>query len=490
MNIIFIVAGCFAGVLIGWGISAFLLKSKSVSKSEFDSINSKLNEVITQFSVEQEKKRQLEVELSRKKAEVYELRSGNSSLIRTNADLGAKIESKSEAVEIKNQEILQLKSDLREKTDEFNAANTMTAELKAKNSAFAEKLELQKKELEEMSNKVKTEFENIAAKILDDKTLKFTEHNQENLKNILNPLSENLVKFKERVEEVYHKEANERFSLGKEVEKLVVLNQQISKEASNLTHALKGDSKTQGDWGEMILESILEQSGLTKDREYFIQETLRDEDGNTIKNDDSNIMRPDVVIAYPDERKVIVDSKVSLTAYSKYCDAEDPTLQKKFLAEHIKSIRKHIDELSYKSYQDFTKSLDFVMMFVPNEPAYLVALKNDHEIWSYAYRKRVILISPTNLIAALKLINDLWKREYQNQNAQKIAERGALLYDKFAGFVETLQKVGINLEKASNSYNDAFKQLKDGQGNLIRQAEMLRDLGVHGKKKLPVSLIE
>ena len=359
----------------------------------------------------------------------------------------------------------------------------------ADNNALNEKLDTQKKEIEGLAKKFNTEFENIATKILDEKTQKFTKQNKENLETILKPLGENIEKFKKKVEEVYDKESKERFSLGREVEKLVELNHIISEEAHNLTNALKGSSKTQGDWGQMILENILEQTSLVKDREYFVQEFLKDEDGNYIKNEEGKKMQPDIIVSYPDKRKVIVDSKVSLTAYTKYTNTDDNEEQQKALKNHLKSIRNHIDDLSGKSYQDFAESLDSVMMFVPNEPAFLLALKNDTDLWQYAYKKRIILISPTNLIVALKLIEQLWKREYQNQNAEAIAERGAALYDKFVGFVDNLTDVGTHIEKTQKSYNSAFGQLKKGGGNLIGQAEKLKKLGVKPKKSLPSNLL-
>ncbi|RYF99520.1 MAG: DNA recombination protein RmuC, partial [Chitinophagaceae bacterium] len=333
------------------------------------------------------------------------------------------------------------------------------------------------------------QFENIANKILEEKTARFTKLNEDNLSNILKPLGENLESFKKKVEEVYSTEAKERFSLGKELDKLMQLNQKVSEEANNLANALKGNSKVQGDWGQMILENILEKSGLVKDREYFTQETLKDEDGKIWQNEDGNRMQPDVIIAYPDNRKVIVDSKVSLTAYTRYVAAETNEEQKKFIGDHLRSIRKHIDDLSRKNYQDFAPTLDFVMMFIPNEPAYLLALQNDSELWHYAYHKRILLISPTNLIAALKLLVDLWKREYQNKNALEIAKRGGLLYDKLAGFVDKLSDVGTNLSKAQKSYEQAFNQLKEGNGNLLSQAEKLKELGVKPKKNLPASVL-
>ncbi len=388
------------------------------------------------------------------------------------------------------EEIGTYKLELKSMTDEFNETNRLLAASTADFNALKEKLETQKSEMENLRKQFNLEFENIAEKILDEKTHKFTKINQENLDIILKPLGENIDSFRKKVEEVYITEAKERFSLGEEVKKLKELNTKLSEDAVNLTNALKGSSKTQGDWGQMILENILEKSGLVRDREYFVQEFLKDVDGAYLVNEDGSKMQPDVIISYPDDRKVIIDSKVSLSAYVRYTQTDVPDDQKKCIGEHLRSVRKHIDELSRKSYQDYAVTLDFVMMFVPNEPAYMLALQHDPDIWQYAYDKKILLISPTNLIAALKLIVDLWKREYQNRNAIEIAERGAKLYDKFVGFINNLEKIGKNLDQAQNAYNDAYKQLSTGNDNLVLQTQKLKDLGVKAKKNLPQSLIE
>lgn len=360
----------------------------------------------------------------------------------------------------------------------------------AANNSLLEKLQMQKDEMEKLNKKFSVEFENIANRILDTKTEKFTELNKANLKTILDPLGKNITDFRVKVEEVYDKESKERFSLGKEVQRLAELNKVISEEARNLTKALKGEAKTQGRWGEMILESILERSGLVKDREYFMEHELTDADGNPLKSDlEGKKMRPDAVIRYPDNRSVIIDSKVSLNAYTRLIASTDVEEQKTELHAHLAAIKNHIVSLSAKGYDDYDKSLDFVMLFVPSEPAYIAALQCDPDLWNFAYDRRILLLSPTNLITSLKLIVDLWKREYQNQNALEIADRGAKLYDKFVGFVSNLDDVGEHLQKAQHKYAEAWKQLSTGNDNLVLQATKLKGLGLKTKKDLPAEVV-
>lgn len=359
------------------------------------------------------------------------------------------------------------------------------AEKEAEIKTLKEKLTTLKEEIDKIGEKYAAEFKNLANEILEDKSQRFTQKNKENLEAILKPLDENIREFKKTISEAYQTEAKERFSLGNEVKKLAELNQLMSEEARNLTKALKGEAKRQGDWGEMILETILEKSGLRKDEEYFMQEELKDESGKPLRSDSENRkMRPDAIVKYPDNRSVIIDSKVSLNAFTRYVEATDAGEQQKELEAHVTAVKNHVIALSAKGYDDYDKALDFVMMFIPSEPAYIAAMQGDSNLWSFAYEKRILLMNPTNLITSLKLIVDLWKREYQNRNAQAIADRGALLYDKFAGFIENLKDVGDKLEKASKSYESAFSQLATGPGNLIRQAEELKKLGVKSKKTL------
>lgn len=445
-EILYALVGCGVGSMLAWIVVSLYWKLKTVSKRDFETATQENYRLNTQLAVSKEKISDVE------------------------------------------QEIIQYKADVRTLTDELNEVHRLLATFTAENKALTEKLGLQKNEMEAIRKQFTLEFEQIASKILEDKTEKFTSLNRDNLDMILRPLGENIDLFRKKVEEVYLTEAKERFSLGREVKNLRELNDRLSNEANNLTHALRGDSKIQGDWGQMILENILERSGLTKGREYFVQEYLKDPDGNYYMGEHGSRMQPDVIIAYPDNRKVIIDSKVSLTAYTNYIGSDDPQEQKKLINEHLRSVRKHIDELSRKSYQDYATTLDFVMMFIPNEPAYMLALRHEESLWQYAYDKKILLISPTNLIAALKLIVDLWKREYQNRNAQEIAERGAALYDKFVNFVESLIDIEVHLDRAKRSYDNAYKQLTAGRGNLIGQTEKLRELGVKSKKSLPQSL--
>ncbi len=348
-----------------------------------------------------------------------------------------------------------------------------------------EKLSSQKEELNEIGERFRFEFRNLAQNIMEEKTQKFTEVNEEKMKAILEPLKNDIGIFKQKVEETYDKESKQRFSLEREIARLVEMTHQVSTDANNLTTALKGNNKMQGDWGEMILESLLENSGLQKGREYFLQEFIRDKAGNIVKDETGAGLRPDVTICYPDERKIIIDSKVSLVSWEQCISCESKEDQVKFLHQHIKSIRNHVDGLSKKNYPKYALALDYVLLFIPIEPAFLEAVKADKQLWKYAWDKKILLVCPTNLFSVLKIIADLWKVEQQNKNAVDIAKKAGLLYDKFCLFLENFESVGKKITEASNSYESAFRQLHSGRGNVISKIEELKKMGAKAEKQLP-----
>jgi DNA recombination protein RmuC len=341
-----------------------------------------------------------------------------------------------------------------------------------------------------MGETYKAEFKNVANEILEQKSKNLEETSNKNIKTLLDPLNTELKDFKAKVDKVYNDEARERHSLESQVKMLVQTSTQVSQQAENLTNALKGNVKQQGNWGEMILSSILENSGLTENREYFLQEFIKDKSGEIIKDDNGNALQPDVTIHYPDERKVIVDSKVSLVAWERYMTETDSTLQKGELELHIKSIKAHIDGLSKKNYPKYAKALDHVILFIPIEPAFLEAVKQDTGLWKYAYDKKVLIVGPTNLLLVLKIVADIWQIEKQSKNAIEIAEKAGELYDKLFGFIESMEDVGAGLNKANQYYEKAMGQLSTGKGNAIKKAEELKALGADTKKQFPERLID
>ncbi|MFO7655450.1 MAG: DNA recombination protein RmuC [Bacteroidales bacterium] len=380
--------------------------------------------------------------------------------------------------------INELKQSNEEKEKALFTLNGLYSSKLAEYKALEQKLSEQKNEIEEIRQRFTIEFKNLANEILEDKSKKFTEQNKVNLNEILKPLNEKIKDFEKKVEETYDKESQQRFSLKEEVKRLAELNQQISREANNLTRALKGEAKSQGMWGEIILENILEKSGLVKNREYYIQESF--------KGNDEKRLQPDVILKYPGDRNVIVDSKVSLTAFERYISEEDEQKREIALREHLTSVRRHIQELSAKNYQDMYQlnSLDFVMMFLPVEPAYLLAIQYDSELWQYAYDKRILIISPTNLIAALKMIVSLWRQENQNKNALEIARRSGELYDKFVGLIDDLIDIGNKLKQTQKSYEASMNKLTLGKGSIVKRARDLKELGVKSKKDLPQNILD
>ncbi|MFO7448217.1 MAG: DNA recombination protein RmuC [Ignavibacteriaceae bacterium] len=443
MEIILLVTGLIIGAIAAGFVFYFKSKSeKGISQIEFDEINGQLNSSKIDLSKWQERNKSIEEnfkkasdELSCERTKVLELSSAASSLKQINKNL-------------------------------------------------EQRLVEQKAELEQIHQKLNKDFEILANKILEEKSSKFTLQNKENIDSILNPLNEKIKEFQKRVEETYDKEAQQRFSLKTEITRLYELNVQMTKEANNLTQALKGQTKTQGNWGEMILENILEKSGLVKGREYAVQASMNDESGRRLQ--------PDIIINLPENKSLIIDSKCSLTAYEKYCSGETDEERITALKEHIGSIRRHIKGLGEKSYQNIYQitSLDFVLMFLPIEPAFSLAVQNDLGLFNEAFDKNIVIVSPSTLLATLRTIASIWRQENQNRNALEIARQGGALYDKFQGLISDLIDIGKKMKSTQDTYEDAMKKLYTGRGNLVGSVEKLKNLGAKTTKSLPQSLLE
>lgn len=388
-------------------------------------------------------------------------------------------------------EILQAASEeLQQLQQLYSRAQANQAALQQQLLAAREQVHQQQQNLQQVAQQLEQQFRITAQRILDEKSKAFKETNQQELQTLLNPFRTELQTFKKQVEETYDKESKERFSLSREVQRLIETTNLVSQEANNLSSALKGNIKQQGNWGELLLESILEHSGLTRGREYVLQEFIRDSAGNLIKDENGQALQPDVTIRYPDQRKVIVDAKVSLVAWDRYVNATNAEAQQEALREHIRSLRQHVQGLSRKNYARYAQALEAVILFVPIEAAFLEAMKEDTQLWKDAYNQRILLTSPTNLLAVLKIIADLWRIEQQSAHAIRIAEKAGDLYDKFVGFTANLELVGKRLTEADTAYQHAFKQLSTGKGNLVRRAEELKQMGASSKHQLPDALVQ
>ena len=342
----------------------------------------------------------------------------------------------------------------------------------------------QKQEVNELQEKFSKEFENLANKILEEKTQKFTEQNKENLKNILSPLQDKILHFEKKVEDTHKESIDYHAALRQQILGLREMNAQMSKETINLTKALKGDSKMQGNWGELVLERVLEKSGLEKGREYEVQQAFTSEDGGRIL--------PDVIINLPDGKKMVVDSKVSLTAYERYVNEEDDVQQNIYLKEHVNSVKRHVEQLSDKRYQDIyqMESPDFVLLFIPIEPAFALALQEDLNLYNKAFEKNIVIVTPSTLLATLRTIDSMWTNQKQQENAIEIARQAGALYDKFEGFVSDLIKIGKKMDEAKVEYSSAMNKLTEGKGNLVTSAEKLKKMGAKAKKALPEAILK
>lgn len=443
MEIVFLVIGIIIGALIVW----LILKSKfqnlrGASPEEVEQLKDQISSLNIEKSRVDERNKLTEENLKQVSAELSSERAKNTVL---NSDLSS---------------------------------------WKSNYTNLQSKLDEQKGEVEKIQEKFTKEFENLANKIFEDKSSKFTSQNKENLDQILKPLNDKIKDFEKRVEETYDKESKQRFSLENEIKKLYEANIQITKDATNLTNALKGQTKTQGNWGEFILENILEKSGLEKGREYLVQASITAESGKRFQ--------PDILVNLPESKTIVVDSKVSLVAYEKYCSTDDEAEKIPALRDHILSIRNHIKELSAKNYQNLyqIQSLDFVLMFLPVEPAFSLAVQYDSGIFNEAFEKNIVIVSPSTLLATLRTIASIWRQENQNKNAIEIARQSGALYDKFVGFVEDLINVGNKIDVAKGSYTDAMKKLHEGSGNLVSRTEKIKKLGAKTSKSLPQALLD
>jgi DNA recombination protein RmuC len=366
---------------------------------------------------------------------------------------------------------------------EKNQISITLAHKQTEGEGLLVKLAEQKQELEKLQERFTKDFELLANKILEEKSTKFTEQNKENLKTILSPLQEKILLFEKKVEDTHKENIGFNASLHQQIRGLREVHEQMSRETLNLTKALKGDAKMQGNWGEMILEKVLEKSGLEKDREYFVQKSFETSDGTKVF--------PDIVINLPDGKKMIVDSKVSLVSYERYINEEEDVAKEAMLSMHIQSIKRHIDQLSEKNYHDLyqMESPDFVLMFIPIETAFSLAINSDTSLYNKAFEKNIVIVTPSTLLATLRTIDSMWVNQKQQENALEIARQAGALYDKFEGFVTDLIQIGKRIDDSKKEYTEAMNKLVDGRGNIIHSIEKLKKMGAKAKKALPESIL-
>ena len=448
MEIIYIILAFILGVVLAY----FILKSSSVSRKSYEELQQNFNQKEADFN-----------------KIIAEISAENKAQIQ-------KIAEQQELNERQNSEIKDLQNDK-------NQLIGLKSQLAAQNESLQQLLDSQKEEIVKIQEEAKLQFENLANKILEEKTLKFTEQNQQNLKNILNPLQEKITDFEKKVENTHKESIDYHAALRQQILGLKEMNLQMSKETLNLTKALKGDSKIQGNWGELVLERVLEKSGLEKGREYEIQKSFTTEEGNRVQ--------PDVIINLPDGKKMIVDSKVSLTAYEKYINEEDDEQKSSFLKEHVNSLKRHVEQLGSKNYQHLyqMESPDFVLLFIPIEPAFAIALNEDTQLYNKAFERNIVIVTPSTLLATLRTIDSMWTNQKQQENAYEIARQAGALYDKFDGFVTDLVKIGKKMDEAKTEYEGAMNKLVDGKGNLITSVQKLKIMGAKAKKSLPDAIL-
>ena len=448
MEILYIILAFILGAVLAY----FILKSSSVSRKSYEELQQNFNQKEADF---------------------------NKIIAEISAENKAQIQKSAEQQELNERQ----NSEIKDLQNDKNQLIGLKSQLAAQNESLQQLLDSQKEEIVKIQEEAKLQFENLANKILEEKTLKFTEQNQQNLKNILNPLQEKITDFEKKVENTHKESIDYHAALRQQILGLKEMNLQMSKETLNLTKALKGDSKIQGNWGELVLERVLEKSGLEKGREYEIQKSFTTEEGNRVQ--------PDVIINLPDGKKMIVDSKVSLTAYEKYINEEDDEQKSSFLKEHVNSLKRHVEQLGSKNYQHLyqMESPDFVLLFIPIEPAFAIALNEDTQLYNKAFERNIVIVTPSTLLATLRTIDSMWTNQKQQENAYEIARQAGALYDKFDGFVTDLVKIGKKMDEAKTEYEGAMNKLVDGKGNLITSVQKLKIMGAKAKKSLPDAIL-
>lgn len=481
--------GLAAGIVLGTIVAVLWLRSSWVSRSAYQQLTEdhRRSEQALALSCQKLEQAQLQAHnlqsaLAEQKTIQERLQQDNLAAQQELTRAGVKTESLQSRLSETRDELAFKNQQIDRLQEAVMTLRSEKSELTAQNRSLEENQSSQQQQIQQLNQKAHLEFEKIATEILKDRTKTFTETNRNNLDAILRPLAENIEGFKKIIHDTHLQETKDRTTLETKISELVKQTNQVSDQANNLATALKGQVKKQGNWGEMILESILEQSGLVKDRQYFLQASLKDPSGKQL--------RPDVLIKLPGARTIIVDSKVSLLAYDRYVAAATQEEQQVALKEHLQSMYQHIEQLHSKNYDQLEESLDFTMLFVPIEPAYLLGIREDPALWANAYGKRILLISPTNLIACLKLMDDLWKREMQSRSAMDIVKQGEKIYEKLIGFTQSLESIGDHLNKAQTMYQRAFSQMKTGRGNLIDQALRLKSMGLKSSKTFSKALQE
>ena len=479
MEILYIILAFILGAVLAY----FILKSSSVSRKSYEELQQNFIKKDADFSNAESKileiLEQLKEEKNTNASQAEILNQLQNELAKISAENNAQNQKIAEQAELNQKQNAEIKDLQLEK----NNLIAIKSELSAQNENLQKLLDTQKEEIVKIQEEAKLQFENLANKILEEKTLKFTEQNQQNLKNILNPLQEKITDFEKKVENTHKESIDYHAALRQQILGLKEMNLQMSKETLNLTKALKGDSKIQGNWGELVLERVLEKSGLEKGREYEIQKSFTTEEGNRVQ--------PDVIINLPDGKKMIIDSKVSLTAYEKYINEEDDEQKSSFLKEHVNSLKKHVEQLGSKNYQHLyqMESPDFVLLFIPIEPAFAIALNEDTQLYNKAFERNIVIVTPSTLLATLRTIDSMWTNQKQQENAYEIARQAGALYDKFDGFVTDLVKIGKKMDEAKTEYEGAMNKLVDGKGNLITSVQKLKIMGAKAKKSLPDAIL-